>query len=115
MWSVTAVTVLPRLARNTIIESTFDVGRRFRCTIEASPRITVRRGLTVKILGCFGLALPQQLSFLAVQLRCIPTLSCSLDYLQIFIQQGRGVFNSPSDLARCGEEGRVTRNSARGR
>jgi hypothetical protein len=25
--------VPPRLARNTIIESTFDVGRRFRCTI----------------------------------------------------------------------------------
>jgi hypothetical protein len=25
--------VLPRLARNTIIESTFDVGRRFRCTM----------------------------------------------------------------------------------
>jgi hypothetical protein len=24
--------VLPRLARNTIIESTFEVGRRFRCT-----------------------------------------------------------------------------------
>jgi hypothetical protein len=23
----------PRLARNTIIESTFDVGRRFRCTM----------------------------------------------------------------------------------
>jgi hypothetical protein len=25
--------VRPRLARNTIIESTFDVGRRFRCTM----------------------------------------------------------------------------------
>ena len=25
--------VSPRLARNTIIESTFDVGRRFRCTM----------------------------------------------------------------------------------
>ena len=25
--------VLPRLARNTIIESTFEVGRRFRCTV----------------------------------------------------------------------------------
>ena len=25
--------VPPRLARNTIIESTFDVGRRFRCTM----------------------------------------------------------------------------------
>ena len=25
--------VLPRLARTTIIESTFDVGRRFRCTL----------------------------------------------------------------------------------
>jgi hypothetical protein len=25
--------VAPRLARNTIIESTFDVGRRFRCTM----------------------------------------------------------------------------------
>ena len=25
--------VLPRLARNTIIESTFDVSRRFRCTM----------------------------------------------------------------------------------
>jgi hypothetical protein len=25
--------VLPRLARNTIIESTFEVGRRFRCTM----------------------------------------------------------------------------------
>jgi|HubBroStandDraft_6_1064221.scaffolds.fasta_scaffold72776_3 hypothetical protein len=27
--------VAPRLARNTIIESTFEVGRRFRCTIGA--------------------------------------------------------------------------------
>src|SRR5438067_9102648 len=25
--------VVPRLARNTVIESTFDVGRRFRCTM----------------------------------------------------------------------------------
>jgi hypothetical protein len=25
--------ILPRLARNTIIESTFEVGRRFRCTM----------------------------------------------------------------------------------
>jgi hypothetical protein len=25
--------VLPRLVRNTIIESTFEVGRRFRCTM----------------------------------------------------------------------------------
>src|ERR1700751_2571568 len=25
--------VLPRLARNTVIESTFEVGRRFRCTM----------------------------------------------------------------------------------
>ena len=25
--------VAPRLARNTVIESTFDVGRRFRCTL----------------------------------------------------------------------------------
>jgi len=25
--------VPPRLARNTVIESTFDVGRRFRCTL----------------------------------------------------------------------------------
>ena len=25
--------VLPRLARNTVIESTFEVGRRFRCTL----------------------------------------------------------------------------------
>ena len=25
--------VPPRLARNTVIESTFDVGRRFRCTM----------------------------------------------------------------------------------
>jgi hypothetical protein len=33
-WKVTYFEpVLPRLARNTIIESTFDVGRRFRCTM----------------------------------------------------------------------------------
>jgi hypothetical protein len=25
--------VAPRLARNTVIESTFEVGRRFRCTV----------------------------------------------------------------------------------
>jgi len=25
--------ILPRLARNTVIESTFEVGRRFRCTM----------------------------------------------------------------------------------
>jgi len=28
--------VLPRLARNTIIESTFGVGRRFRCTMRVN-------------------------------------------------------------------------------
>src|ERR1700745_959440 len=28
--------VAPRLARNTVIESTFDVGRRFRCTMRIS-------------------------------------------------------------------------------
>jgi hypothetical protein len=38
--------VLPRLARNTIIESTFDVGRRFRCTMcvdcgELDPRAVI--------------------------------------------------------------------------
>jgi hypothetical protein len=33
-WKVTYFEpVLPRLARNTIIESTFDVGRHFRCTM----------------------------------------------------------------------------------
>jgi hypothetical protein len=30
--------VPPRLARNTIIESTFEVGRRFRCTMRARLR-----------------------------------------------------------------------------
>jgi hypothetical protein len=40
--------VLPRLARNTIIESTFDVGRRFRCTMrvdcgEFDPRAVIRQ------------------------------------------------------------------------
>ena len=28
--------VAPRLARNTVIESTFEVGRRFRCTMARS-------------------------------------------------------------------------------
>ena len=40
--------VLPRLSRNTIIESTFDVGRRFRCTMrvdcgELDPRAVIRQ------------------------------------------------------------------------
>ena len=39
--------VPPRLARNTIIESTFDVGRRFRCTMridcgQLSPDAVIR-------------------------------------------------------------------------
>ena len=39
--------VPPRLARNTIIESTFDVGRRFRCTMrvdccELDPAAVIR-------------------------------------------------------------------------
>jgi hypothetical protein len=39
--------VPPRLARNTIIESTFDVGRRFRCTMrvdcgELNPGAVIR-------------------------------------------------------------------------
>ena len=39
--------VPPRLARNTIIESTFDVGRRFRCTMrincgELDPATVIR-------------------------------------------------------------------------
>jgi hypothetical protein len=39
--------VPPRLARNTIIESTFDVGRRFRCTMrvdcgEVDPAAVIR-------------------------------------------------------------------------
>ena len=32
--------VLPRLARNTVIESTFEVGRRFRCTMRWMPLLT---------------------------------------------------------------------------
>jgi hypothetical protein len=32
--------VPPRLARNTIIESTFEVGRRFRCTMRVDCRLT---------------------------------------------------------------------------
>ena len=32
----------PRLARNTIIESTFEVGRRFRCTSIAARSIPAR-------------------------------------------------------------------------
>ena len=40
--------VLPRLGRNTIIESTFGVGRRFRCTMrvdcgELDPRAVIRQ------------------------------------------------------------------------
>jgi hypothetical protein len=34
--------VAPRLARNTIIESTFDVGRRFRCTSIAASSTPAR-------------------------------------------------------------------------
>jgi hypothetical protein len=39
--------VPPRLARNTIIESTFDVGRRFRCTMRVDcslvdPAVVIR-------------------------------------------------------------------------
>jgi hypothetical protein len=39
--------VAPRLARNTVIESTFEVGRRFRCTMridcsELDPRTVIR-------------------------------------------------------------------------
>jgi hypothetical protein len=30
--------VAPRLARNTVIESTFEVGRRYRCTMPAQSR-----------------------------------------------------------------------------
>jgi hypothetical protein len=48
-WKVTHIEpVAARLARNTIIESTFEVGRRFRCTMhvdceQLNPR-AVRRG-----------------------------------------------------------------------
>jgi hypothetical protein len=39
--------VPPRLARNTVIESTFDVGRRFRCTMlvdrgQLDPSVVIR-------------------------------------------------------------------------
>jgi hypothetical protein len=33
--------VPPRLARNTIIESTFEVGRRFRCTASSTVRLHI--------------------------------------------------------------------------
>jgi hypothetical protein len=41
--------VPPRLARNTIIESTFEVGRRFRCTMridcrQLDPAAVIRHG-----------------------------------------------------------------------
>jgi len=37
--------VPPRLARNTIIESTFEVGRRFRCTLRVDcGQLDPRRG-----------------------------------------------------------------------
>ena len=42
--------VPPRLARNTIIESTFEVGRRFRCTVrvdcgQLEPDAVIRRSI----------------------------------------------------------------------
>jgi len=37
--------VPPRLAGNTIIESTFEVGRRFRCTMHQAPFLSDRRSL----------------------------------------------------------------------
>jgi hypothetical protein len=36
--------VPPRLARNTIIKSTFEVGRRFRCTMRVDVTSSIRRG-----------------------------------------------------------------------
>jgi hypothetical protein len=36
--------VWPRLARNTIIESTFEVGRRFHCTMRVDCGQLARRG-----------------------------------------------------------------------
>ena len=48
--------VPPRLARNTIIESTFEVGRRFRCTMrvdcgQLDPAAVIRPNLTWPIGG----------------------------------------------------------------
>jgi hypothetical protein len=53
--------VPPRLARNTIIESTFDVGRRFRCTMrincgEVDPSAVIR-----PVLGEWQPHMPKQL------------------------------------------------------
>jgi hypothetical protein len=52
--------VPPRLARNTIIESTFDVGRRFRCTMwincgELDPDAVIR-----PVLGQWQLHMPER-------------------------------------------------------
>jgi hypothetical protein len=49
--------VPPRLARNTIIESTFEVGRRFRCTMrvdcgELDPGAVIRRCLANGTRAC---------------------------------------------------------------
>jgi hypothetical protein len=40
--------VPPRLARNTIIESTFEVGRRFRCTMRVDCGQRPQRGLSAR-------------------------------------------------------------------
>jgi hypothetical protein len=40
--------VRPRLARNTIIESTFEVGRRFRCTMRVDCRQLGAEGASMR-------------------------------------------------------------------
>ena len=57
--------VAPHLARNTVIESTFEVGRRYRCTMRVDcsrlhPGVVIRpepcsaRSLTVGTAGCLS-------------------------------------------------------------
>ena len=53
---------LPRLARNTIIESTFEVGRRFRCTMRVDCGQLDPGAVTRPIVGEWQPRMPERLA-----------------------------------------------------
>src|SRR5262249_3861912 len=65
----------------------------------------------IQLLGGFGIPMPQQqLALVPVQLGCEPALSCPFDNLQSIVEEGRGLFNLPCDLACPRQEGDMMRH-----
>src|SRR6516165_11037662 len=64
------------------------------------------QGFAIQLLGDIGMTLPQQqLALVSIQLGCEPALPRPFDNMQGIVEEGRGLFNLPCNLACPGQEG----------